>query len=198
MKKLTNCIYRLGVSDDELDSEDEATTSADNEQKSEAQSSDAEATSEQTSDEQAKPTESNTPVALEDSRIEPSACHTQSPKKEVSVLTEESSSSSSMTSSAAPEQSLPSTSSSTSDTKKASTATTPSEPIEFLPVDLDDFDSPQSLENLGLNHLKNELQRRGLKCGGSLPERAARLFSIKGLSQDQIDPALLAKPAKKK
>ena len=75
---------------------------------------------------------------------------------------------------------------------------TPIEPTVFLPVNLHDFDSSKSLEALGLNHLKHELQRLGLKCGGSLPERASRLFSVKGLSPDQIDPSLLAKPPKKK
>jgi hypothetical protein len=75
---------------------------------------------------------------------------------------------------------------------------TPAEPTVFLPINLDDFDSSKSLEALGLNHLKHELQRLGLKCGGALPERASRLFSIKGLSPDQIDPSLLVKPPKKK
>jgi hypothetical protein len=74
----------------------------------------------------------------------------------------------------------------------------PAEPIVFLPINLEDFDSSKSLEALGLNHLKHELQRLGLKCGGALPERASRLFSVKGLSPDQIDPSLLAKPPKKK
>jgi hypothetical protein len=75
---------------------------------------------------------------------------------------------------------------------------TPAEPTVFLPINLDDFDSSKSLEALGLNHLKHELQRLGMKCGGSLPERASRLFSVIGLSPDQIDPSLLAKPPKKK
>lgn len=81
-------------------------------------------------------------------------------------------------------------------TKRA--VSTPQEPESFPPVDLDDFDDCRQLESLGLNHLKSELMRRGLKCGGSLPERAARLFSVKGLSPDEIDPSLLAKPSKKK
>nr|SVE70856.1 EOG090X0OE5 [Daphnia similis]SVE72746.1 EOG090X0OE5 [Daphnia similis] len=72
------------------------------------------------------------------------------------------------------------------------------EPTVFLPIDLQDFDSSKALESLGLNHLKHELQRLGLKCGGSLSERALRLYSIKGLSVEEIDPSLLAKPPKKK
>ena len=68
----------------------------------------------------------------------------------------------------------------------------------FSPIDLDDFSDSKQLELLGLNHLKEELQRRGLKCGGTLSDRALRLFSIKGLSQDEISPMLLVKPLKKK
>jgi len=58
--------------------------------------------------------------------------------------------------------------------------------------------SVQQLESLGLDVLKEELVSRGLKCGGTISERAARLFSVRGLSPDQIDPALLTKPAKAK
>lgn len=72
------------------------------------------------------------------------------------------------------------------------------EPTVFLPIDLQNFDSSKALESLGLNHLKHELQRLGMKCGGSLSERASRLYSIKGLSVEEIDPSLLAKPPKKK
>lgn len=71
------------------------------------------------------------------------------------------------------------------------------EPTVFLPIDLDEIDSAEDLEALGLNHLKHDLQRRGLKCGGALQERASRLFSVKGLSVDDIDPSLFAKPPKK-
>ncbi|XP_049900907.1 splicing regulator SDE2 [Epinephelus moara] len=66
------------------------------------------------------------------------------------------------------------------------------------PVDLSSASSVAQLESLGLDVLKEELVSRGLKCGGTLTERAARLFSIRGLTRDQIDPTLLAKPAKTK
>ncbi|XP_061768264.1 splicing regulator SDE2 [Nerophis ophidion] len=56
----------------------------------------------------------------------------------------------------------------------------------------------QQLEHLGLEVLKQELMRRGVKCGGTLSERAARLFVVRNLQLDQIDPTLLAKPAKSK
>lgn len=65
-------------------------------------------------------------------------------------------------------------------------------------LDLSSVSSVQQLESLGLDVLKEELMSRGLKCGGTLPERAARLFAVRGLSPDQIDPALLAKPTKTK
>ncbi|XP_078138261.1 splicing regulator SDE2 isoform X2 [Centroberyx gerrardi] len=70
------------------------------------------------------------------------------------------------------------------------------EPVR--PVDLQAAGSAEELEELGLENLKVELMSRGLKCGGTLTERAARLFSVKGLKPEQIDPALLAKPGKAK
>ncbi|KAM4584284.1 splicing regulator SDE2 isoform 2-T2 [Odontesthes bonariensis] len=65
-------------------------------------------------------------------------------------------------------------------------------------VDLSSVASAQQLESLGLDALKEELASRGLKCGGTVSERAARLFSVRGLSPDRIDPAMLAKPKAKK
>ncbi|NWW49152.1 SDE2 regulator, partial [Pedionomus torquatus] len=69
---------------------------------------------------------------------------------------------------------------------------------EVEPVDLLAFNSAAELEALGLDRLKMELMSLGLKCGGTLKERATRLFSVRGLSRDQIDPALFAKPSKGK
>ncbi|XP_056266888.1 splicing regulator SDE2 isoform X2 [Pseudoliparis swirei] len=60
-----------------------------------------------------------------------------------------------------------------------------------------DWASVDQLESLGLEVLKEELMSRGLKCGGTLKERAQRLFSVRGLTPDQIDPAALAKPRRK-
>jgi len=48
------------------------------------------------------------------------------------------------------------------------------------PLDLTNFHTPESLEALGLDRLKEALQALGLKCGGTLKDRAERLFSIKG------------------
>ncbi|MGH0140278.1 UNVERIFIED_CONTAM: hypothetical protein FKN15_008956 [Acipenser sinensis] len=66
------------------------------------------------------------------------------------------------------------------------------------PLDLMTFSSASELEVLGLERMKTELMALGLKCGGTLQERAARLFSVRGKSKDQIEPALFAKPAKGK
>lgn len=63
-------------------------------------------------------------------------------------------------------------------------------------VDLTTVTCVEQLELLGLDVLKEELRRRGLKCGGTLAERAGRLFSTRGLTAEQLDPALLAKPPK--
>jgi hypothetical protein len=51
---------------------------------------------------------------------------------------------------------------------------------------LDNFNSPNELESLGMETLKKELFKLGCKCGGSLEERAKRLFCLKGLQRDQI------------
>ncbi|KAM7394858.1 hypothetical protein PAMP_021634 [Pampus punctatissimus] len=72
------------------------------------------------------------------------------------------------------------------------------QPQRVSVVDLSSLSSPQQLESLGLDALKEELMSRGLKCGGTLTERAVRLFSVLGLTTEQIDPALLSKPGKKK
>lgn len=47
------------------------------------------------------------------------------------------------------------------------------------PLNFEDFNAAEDMEVLGLERIKNELQTRGLKCGGSLTERAARLFLLK-------------------
>jgi hypothetical protein len=49
---------------------------------------------------------------------------------------------------------------------------------------------------LGLEKLKTEteLQGQGLKCGGTLQDRAARLFLLKTTPLDKLPKKLLAKP----
>ncbi|KAM6165505.1 splicing regulator SDE2 [Erethizon dorsatum] len=65
-------------------------------------------------------------------------------------------------------------------------------------LDLLVFGSAAELELLGLERLKCALAALGLKCGGTLRERAARLFSVRGLAREHIDPVLFAKPSKGK
>lgn len=60
-------------------------------------------------------------------------------------------------------------------------------------LDLSGFSSWEELASLGLDRLKSALTALGLKCGGTLEDRARRLFSTKGLTPDQIDPSLFAK-----
>ncbi len=67
-----------------------------------------------------------------------------------------------------------------------------------LPIDLMQFSSAGDLESMGLVRLKNELQRHGLKCDGSLSERAARLFLLKTTPVTKLDQQHLSKPVKKK
>ncbi len=67
----------------------------------------------------------------------------------------------------------------------------------YEPVDLSKFSSAEELEKVGLEHLKAELQRYGLKGGGSLAERAARLFLVSHTPVEKIDKKQLARPVHK-
>uniref|UniRef100_UPI00358EDC32 splicing factor 3A subunit 3 n=1 Tax=Myxine glutinosa TaxID=7769 RepID=UPI00358EDC32 len=60
-------------------------------------------------------------------------------------------------------------------------------------LDLSAFSSWEELASLGLDRLKSALMALGLKCGGTLEERAQRLFSTKGKSLDLLDPSLFTK-----
>ncbi|XP_045118430.1 splicing factor 3A subunit 3-like [Portunus trituberculatus] len=60
-------------------------------------------------------------------------------------------------------------------------------------LDLSAFSSSEELMSLGLDRLKSALMALGLKCGGTLEERAQRLFSTKGMSVEELDPSLFAK-----
>ena len=46
---------------------------------------------------------------------------------------------------------------------------------------------------MGGEHIKNELKRLGLKCGGTLKDRAHRLWDIKLDPRKLFDPKFLAK-----
>jgi len=53
-------------------------------------------------------------------------------------------------------------------------------PKEFDPIDLQKIATNEDLQALGLEHLKAELTTRKLKCGGTLEQRAERLWTVRG------------------
>ena len=60
-------------------------------------------------------------------------------------------------------------------------------------IKLEVYGEWEELVSLGLEALKNELQGLGLKCGGTLEQRAQRLFATKGAQAvGDLDPAQLA------
>jgi len=63
----------------------------------------------------------------------------------------------------------------------------------FAPIELTEIKSLEDLVNLGNDHLKHELMRLGLKCGGSLQEKAKRLYDIKLKPELLFNPKYIAK-----
>ncbi|XP_058100387.1 uncharacterized protein LOC131245149 [Magnolia sinica] len=61
------------------------------------------------------------------------------------------------------------------------------------PLNFEKFNSAAEMEVLGMERLKMELQAHGLKCGGTLQERAARLFLLKTTPIEKLPKKLLAK-----
>ncbi|TMS40096.1 hypothetical protein L596_006519 [Steinernema carpocapsae] len=53
-------------------------------------------------------------------------------------------------------------------------------------LNLSEFNSAEELESLGLDRLKTALIALNMKCGGSLKERAARLYATKGKSTEEL------------
>ncbi|CAG9467197.1 unnamed protein product [Pedinophyceae sp. YPF-701] len=60
-------------------------------------------------------------------------------------------------------------------------------------VNVEGFDSAEKVSELGMERVTAELQRRGMKCGGSLMDRAERLFLLNSHSLDELPPKTLAK-----
>ena len=75
----------------------------------------------------------------------------------------------------------------------SSSKSSPPKQENFEPIDLNNINAAQELERFGLDHLKIELTRQKLKCGGSLEERANRLFLLKTNSLEAIDKKHKAK-----
>jgi hypothetical protein len=67
------------------------------------------------------------------------------------------------------------------------------EPVKAEALDLESYQSAQELEVLGMDRLKGALMALQVKCGGSLSERAARLFSLKGLERRDYPSKVRAK-----
>lgn len=79
--------------------------------------------------------------------------------------------------------------------ESAAAATTDQPPQE---LDLSQVGSAAELHAHGLDALKAALSARGLKSGGTLEQRAERLFSVKGLPREQWPKGVFAAPDKKK
>eukprot|EP01128_Nolandella_sp_AFSM9_P004856 TRINITY_DN2271_c0_g1_i3.p2 TRINITY_DN2271_c0_g1~~TRINITY_DN2271_c0_g1_i3.p2 ORF type:complete len:357 (+),score=136.06 TRINITY_DN2271_c0_g1_i3:66-1073(+) len=62
-----------------------------------------------------------------------------------------------------------------------------------LPFDFTPYANEEALQALGLDKLKSTLTELGLKCGGTLQQRASRLWSVKGVAAGDIDQSVLAK-----
>lgn len=64
-------------------------------------------------------------------------------------------------------------------------------------LELGSLENVEQLRATGPDVLKAELIRRGMKCGGTLDERAARLWKARGIPhwklQQSLDPSLFAK-----
>ena len=82
---------------------------------------------------------------------------------------------------------------STADNQGTKAITNENEDKVYAPIDLTMCESHEQLQLLGLDHLKHELIRRNLKCGGNLQERAQRLYSVRFLREDEIDSKLRTK-----
>lgn len=63
---------------------------------------------------------------------------------------------------------------------------------ECVACDLSAYESAKALEALGLESLKAQLTLKGLKCGGTLAQRAERLFLAKATPLDQMPKKELA------
>jgi splicing factor 3A subunit 3 len=80
----------------------------------------------------------------------------------------------------------------TTATTTTTTATT-GEKSAPQPLRLGMFNDVSELEVLGLDRLKEALEALGLKCGGTLHDRAVRLWSVRGKKAEEIPANLKAK-----
>ena len=64
---------------------------------------------------------------------------------------------------------------------------------ELEDIDLSQYSTASDLSNLGGDRLKFALKARGLKCGGTVQERASRLLAVKDLKDEDIPASLRSK-----
>jgi cell division septation protein DedD len=74
----------------------------------------------------------------------------------------------------------------------ASSAAAPRAPVTPEALDLGAFATVAELEALGLDRLKAACMAAGLKCGGTLEQRAERLWSVRGLSPHDYPASIVA------
>ncbi|KAL0373818.1 UNVERIFIED_CONTAM: Cyclic nucleotide-gated ion channel 1 [Sesamum radiatum] len=65
--------------------------------------------------------------------------------------------------------------------------------VSDKPLNFDKYHSAGELQVPGMERLKTELQVRGLKCGGTLQDRAARIFLLKTSPLEMLPKKLFAK-----
>lgn len=69
----------------------------------------------------------------------------------------------------------------------------PNQTPEFEPIELNNLKTIDDLNKLSLDHIKHELKRLGLKCGGAPKDRIQRLWDIKTNPANLLNPKYLAK-----
>lgn len=121
----------------------------------------------------------------------------QSSRAATSPSKHDASSSSSTAASTSTSNSISATSNTTAasftDTSDSNTSSTTSPTAaDFPPIDLSKHDSVESLSTYSGDHLKAELKRLGLKCGGSPQQKMERLWLLKTHTREQLPKKVLA------
>eukprot|EP01083_Nonionella_stella_P229991 813429_1 len=87
----------------------------------------------------------------------------------------------------------PTSSSSPENCNRSNSAASETEDTNTTPIDLSVHTRASDLHSLGMARLKAELMRRGLKCGGTLEQRAERLFLLKTTPIEKLHKKYFAK-----
>merc|ERR1712054_222636 len=70
------------------------------------------------------------------------------------------------------------------------------QPLECAAIQ--NMSTEEEVQSLGMEKLKSELTMLGMKCGGTLEERARRLFAAQGKLRTELDASFFAKVKGKK